>query len=279
MGKVINIEKIADKLKSDLISECKALSSASLASVQFGQASDAQIYIRNQERLAKEVGIDFSLCKFSDKISQKEAIEEIEKLNQDRNIDGIIVNKPFPQNWKPEEIFAAISPKKDIEGINPYNLGRMFYDSSTFISPTVLAVLATIEFLDIDLYGKDITVVGFSTLVGKPLVLLLGQKFATVTVTHIGTYEKQKLPFYINNADLLISAVGKPHFIKGEWIKKDAIVVDVGISKKDSKIVGDVEFEQAIKKASFVSPVPAGVGKLTSIFLFKNLVKAKKICN
>ncbi|MCF7888356.1 MAG: bifunctional 5,10-methylenetetrahydrofolate dehydrogenase/5,10-methenyltetrahydrofolate cyclohydrolase, partial [Candidatus Omnitrophica bacterium] len=144
---------------------------------------------------------------------------------------------------------------------------------------TVLAVLATIESLDIDLYGKDITVVGFSTLIGKPLVLLLGQKFATVTITHIATYQKQRLPFYIKNADLLISAVGKPHFIKGEWIKKGAIVIDVGVSKKGSKVVGDIEFEQAIKKASFISPVPAGIGKLTSLFLFKNLLKAKKLCS
>lgn len=279
MGKVINIEKITSALKNDLIAESKALSPVSLASLQIGQAPDAQIYIKNQKRVAKEVGIDFSLRKLSDKIKQKEAIKVIEKLNQDNNIDGIIVNKPFPHTWETKEIFSAISPEKDIEGVSPYNLGRMFYNDLTFVSPTVLATLATIESLDIDLYGKDITVVGFSTLIGKPLVLLLGQKFATVTITHIATYQKERLPFYIKNADLLISAVGKPHFIKGEWIKKGAIVIDVGISKKGSKVVGDIEFEQAIKKASFISPVPAGIGKLTSLFLFKNLLKAKKLCS
>jgi methylenetetrahydrofolate dehydrogenase (NADP+)/methenyltetrahydrofolate cyclohydrolase len=279
MGKVINTEEITNRLKSDLIAESKTLPLVSLASLQIGQSPDAQIYIKNQKRVAKEIGIDFSLYKLSDKIKQKEVIKVIEKLNQDNNVDGIIVNKPFPSNWETKEIFSAISPEKDIEGVSPYNLGRMFYNDLTFVSPTVLAVLATIESLDIDLYGKDITVVGFSTLIGKPLVLLLGQKFATVTITHIATYQKQRLPFYIKNADLLISAVGKPHFIKGEWIKKGAIVIDVGVSKKGSKVVGDIEFEQATKKASFISPVPAGIGKLTSLFLFKNLLKAKKLCN
>ncbi|MCF7887928.1 MAG: bifunctional 5,10-methylenetetrahydrofolate dehydrogenase/5,10-methenyltetrahydrofolate cyclohydrolase, partial [Candidatus Omnitrophica bacterium] len=273
MGKIINIEEITNRLKSDLIAENKTLSPVSLASLQIGQAPDAQIYIKNQKRVAKEIGIDFSLYKLSDKIKQKEVIKVIEKLNQDNNVDGIILNKPFPSSWETKEIFSVISPEKDIEGVSPYNLGRMFYNDLTFVSPTVLAVLATIESLDIDLYGKDITVVGFSTLIGKPLVLLLGQKFATVTITHIATYQKQRLPFYIKNADLLISAVGKPHFIKGEWIKKGAIVIDVGVSKKGSKVVGDIEFEQAIKKASFISPVPAGIGKLTSLFLFKNLLK------
>ncbi|MCF7873815.1 MAG: bifunctional 5,10-methylenetetrahydrofolate dehydrogenase/5,10-methenyltetrahydrofolate cyclohydrolase [Candidatus Omnitrophica bacterium] len=279
MGKIIDIEKIASSLKNELIAKSKALPPVSLASLQFGQSPDAEIYIKSQKRLAKEVGVDFSLYQLSDKISQQEATNKIKELNQDKNIDGIIVNKPFPEGWKPEEIFAAILPVKDIEGVSPHNLGRMFYDSLTFTSPTVLAVLAVIESLNVDLYGKDVTVVGFSTLIGKPLVLLLGQKFATVTVTHIATYQKQKLPFYIKNADLLISAVGKPHFIKGEWIKEGAVVVDVGISKKDSKIVGDIDFEPAIKKAAFVSPVPAGVGRLTSLFLFKNLFKAKKICS
>jgi methylenetetrahydrofolate dehydrogenase (NADP+) / methenyltetrahydrofolate cyclohydrolase len=279
MGKIIDIEKITSVLKNDLIAESKALFPVALASLQIGQAPDAQIYIKNQKRVAKEIGINFSFCKLSEQAKQKEAVKVIEKLNQDKNIDGIIVNKPFPGNWQTKKIFSAISPEKDIEGVNPYNLGRMFYNDLTFVSPTVLAVLATIDSLGIDLYGKDITVVGFSTLIGKPLVLLLGQKFATVTITHIATYQKQKLPFYVNNADLLISAVGKPHFIKGEWIKKGAIVIDVGISKKGSKVVGDVEFEQAIKKASFISPVPAGIGKLTSLFLFKNLLKAKKLCS
>ncbi len=276
MGKIIDIKIISDKLEAELITQRKSFPFLSLASFQVGQAPDAEIYIQNQKKLAEKIGIDFSLFRLSGQTSQGEAIEEIEKLNRDKSVDGIIVNKPFPEKWKPEEVFAAILPKKDIEGVSPYNLGRMFYNDFAFLSPTVSAIFAIIGFLGIDLYGKNVTVVGFSTLIGKPLVLLLGQKFATVSLTHIATYQKQKLPFYIENADLLISAVGKPHFIKAKWIKKGSVLIDVGISKKDAKVVGDIELEPALKKASYISPVPGGVGRLTTLFLFKNLFKAKK---
>ncbi len=276
MGKIIDIEQIASKLKSDLILTGKKISGATLASVQIGKAAASEIYIKNQAKLAKQIGVNFLLQELPVTKTEEETIDRIKKINKDTDIDGVIINKPFPEGWKPDRIFAAIAPQKDVEGLNPYNLGRIFYDQLAFISPTVLAVLETIKFADIQLYGKDVTVVGFSTLIGKPLVLLLAKKFATVTVTHIATYEKQKLPFYIKNADLLISAVGKPHFIKTEWIKKGAMVIDVGISKKDSKIVGDVDFKEAAEKVSLISPVPGGVGKLTSLFLFKNLLKAKQ---
>lgn len=279
MGKIINIEQIANKLKDDLILASKKISGAALASLQIGKTAASEIYIKNQVKLAKQIGVNFLLHELPATITKEETIDRVKKINNDKRIDGMIVNKPFPQSWEPERIFAAIAPQKDVEGLNPYNLGRIFYDQLAFISPTVLAVLEIIKFADIQLYGKDVTVVGFSTLIGKPLVLLLAKKFATVTVTHIATYEKRKLPFYVNNADLLISAVGKPHFIKTEWIKKGAIVIDVGISKKDSKIVGDVNSKEAVEKVSLISPVPGGVGKLTSLFLFKNLFKAKELCN
>jgi methylenetetrahydrofolate dehydrogenase (NADP+)/methenyltetrahydrofolate cyclohydrolase len=279
MGKIINIEKIADRLEEELMREVKKMPDLSLASLRFGQAPDAQIYVNSQMKLAKKIGVDFFLHNASDQLSEEEAVGEVKKLNQNKEVKGIIVNKPFPKEWKPEEIFSAILPQKDIEGVSPYNLGKMIYGDLTFVSPTVLAVFEIINSLKIDLYGKNVTVVGFSTLIGKPLVLLLGQRFATVSLTHIATYQKEKLPFYVKNADLLISAVGKPHFIKAEWIKDGAVVIDVGISKKESKIVGDVEFEPAVKKTAFISPVPGGVGRLTSLFLFKNLVKAGKLCN
>ncbi len=128
----------------------------------------------------------------------------------------------------------------------------------------------------IDLYGKQVTIVGFSTLIGKPLALILGRKLASVAIAHIGTYESGKLPFYVKNSDIVVSAVGKPHIIKGQWIKKGAVVIDVGIGEFKGKVVGDVEFEKAKKKAAFITPVPGGVGKLTSLFLFKNLIDAFK---
>jgi methylenetetrahydrofolate dehydrogenase (NADP+)/methenyltetrahydrofolate cyclohydrolase len=158
--------------------------------------------------------------------------------------------------------------------MNPYNLGLLFIGEPLFISPTVLSALEFIKMTGVKLYGKDVTIVGFSTLIGKPLALILGRRFATVSITHIATSESKHLPFYVKNADIVISAVGVPNLIKGTWLKKGVIAIDVGIGRKNSKIVGDIEFEGAKEKAAFITPVPGGVGKLTSLFLFNNLIDA-----
>jgi methylenetetrahydrofolate dehydrogenase (NADP+)/methenyltetrahydrofolate cyclohydrolase len=160
--------------------------------------------------------------------------------------------------------------------MNPYNLGLLFIGEPLFISPTVLSILEFLKMTGVDLYGKQVTIVGFSTLIGKPLALILGRKFATVSIAHIATYETKLLPVYIKNADIVISAVGQPHLIKGNWVKDKAIVIDVGIGKKGARVVGDIEFAQASLKASYISPVPGGIGKLTPIYLFKNLIAAYK---
>ncbi len=273
MGKIINVDSIAAKLERELANKSRNLSSASLVSVQVGEAPDAEVYVKNQKKIAESIGINFNLCRFPAQAKQEELIAQVEKFNCDESVKGIIINRPLPTDWKISEVFSAINPNKDVEGVSPYNLGRIFYGDFYFISPTVLSVLAILDFLDTNLCGRDLTVVGFSSLIGMPLTLLLGQKLATVSATHIGTYQKEKLPFYVKNADVLITAVGKPHFIKAEWIKQGAIVVDVGISKKNAKIVGDVEFEEALPKVSWITPVPGGVGKLTSLFLFQNLLQ------
>ncbi len=202
--------------------------------------------------------------------------KEFYNKNKNKKITGIVDNTPFPSNFTEELIFSTIDHKKDIEGMNPYNLGLLFVGEPLFVSPTVLSILEFIKMSGIDLYGKQVTIVGFSTLIGKPLTLILGRKLATVTITHIGTYESGKLPFYIKNSDIVVSAVGKPHIIKGEWIKKGAVVIDVGIGEFNGKVVGDIEFEKAKRRAAFITPVPGGVGKLTSLFLFKNLIDAYK---
>lgn len=276
MAKILEAKEIYDILKERLKARLKSTPTLTLASVSIGKNYSSQVYRASQRRLAESLGVKYLSLELPQNISIKDALTKIESLNKNKKITGIVANKPFPSNFTEELIFSTIDHKKDIEGMNPYNLGLLFVGEPLFVSPTVLSILEFIKMSGIDLYGKQVTIVGFSTLIGKPLTLILGRKLATVTITHIGTYESGKLPFYIKNSDIVVSAVGKPHIIKGEWIKKGSVVIDVGIGQFNGKVVGDIEFEKAKRKASFITPVPGGVGKLTSLFLFKNLIDAYK---
>jgi methylenetetrahydrofolate dehydrogenase (NADP+)/methenyltetrahydrofolate cyclohydrolase len=277
MAKVLKAEAIYGKLKRELKGQISSLGQLTLASLSIGKSYSRDVYLSAQKKLAYELGVNYIPLTLDAGISLKETVEKIAELNKNKKITAIVANKPFPEGFNEEAIFCAIDFKKDIEGMNPYNLGYLFIGEPKFISPTVLSVLEFLKMTKINLYGKEVTIVGFSSLIGKPLALLLGRKFATVNITHIATYEHKRLQFYVRNADILISAVGKPNFIKGKWIKNGAAVIDVGIGSKDGKIVGDVDFENAKTKAAFITPVPGGIGKLTSLFLFQNLVKAYKI--
>jgi len=259
-----------------------------LASVEVGKDDSAKAYRHSQEKVAEELGIKYQPIDLKPDISFGEFQSEIQKLNEDKNITGIIINKPFPFENE-ENVFSLIDEDKDVEGVNPANLGKLFMGNKSIadvtsdepnavlIPPTVRSILdVLVSSGNKEVYGKKVTLVGFSSIIGKPLALILANSFATVSITHIGTYEKGDLADYVKTADILISAVGKPELIKGEWIKQDAVVIDVGTSKKEERIVGDVEFEKASKKASFITPVPGGVGKLTTIFLYHNLVLAHR---
>ena len=276
MAKILEAKEIYDILKERLKVRLKSTPALTLASVSIGKNYSSQVYRHSQKRLAESLGVKYLSLELPQNISIKDALTKIESLNKNKKITGIVANKPFPSNFTEEIVFSAIDYKKDIEGMNPYNLGLLFVGEPLFISPTVLSILEFIKMSGVDLYGKQVTIVGFSTLIGKPLALILGRKLATVTIAHIGTYESGKLPSYIKNSDIVVSAVGKPHIIKGEWIKKGAVVIDVGIGEFNGKVVGDIEFEKAKRRAAFITPVPGGVGKLTSLFLFKNLIDAYK---
>lgn len=280
MGKIFDVGKIYQDLKEKLKRKvAKIKKPLCLASLITTKDESLKIYLSMQERLAKEMNIRYLPIEFNGKVSLKKIIEKIEILNKDDNITGIILNKPLPKNLKESLINFAIAVHKDIEGINPYNLGMLCIGRPIFIPPTVLSILEILKSIDVKIYGKDITLVGFSTIIGKPLALILGEKFATVNITHIGTFQANRLPFYIRQADILITAVGKPRIIKGKWIKKGAVVIDVGIAKDGKRIVGDVEFDEAVRVASYITAVPGGVGKLTPLFLFSNLLKAAEIKN
>ena len=287
MAVIVDIEKIYQTKKANLKKKIESLSEKlCLASVAVGQDDSAEAYRHSQEKTANELGIEFRPIDLKPDITFEDFKSEIEKLNKDKSITGIIINKPFPFESQ-EDVFSLINEDKDVEGVNPANLGKLFLGSrgivdaiseteeAMLLPPTVKSILNILALDSVDIYGKKATIVGFSSIIGKPLSLILANSFATVSIAHIGTYEKGDLAAYVKTADILISAVGKPGLIKGEWIKQGAIVIDVGTSKKGNEIIGDVEFKQASKKASLITPVPGGVGKLTTIFLYHNLILAQ----
>jgi methylenetetrahydrofolate dehydrogenase (NADP+)/methenyltetrahydrofolate cyclohydrolase len=234
------------------------------------------LYLKAQERLAKKLNIDFRPYSFKKNTKASTLVRRIKELNRNKSVQGVIINKPLPLKGSEYALFCALAPTKDIEGITPYNLGMIFLKQPCFLPPTVLSVLEIIKISGVDLWGKDTVIVGFSTHIGKPLSILLADQFSSVSITHIATFQKKKLACYIKNADVVISCVGKPFLIKGDWIKKRSLIIDVGIAKYKGTVCGDVEFEAAREKAAYITPVPGGVGLLTKLFLFKNLLKAKK---
>lgn len=277
--KVLDASQVYERIKSQIEEQVKLLSPLTLASLVIGKNYSSDVYRSFQEKTATQLGIEYLRIEMDEDVSLKDVLAKIDSLNKDEKITGIVANKPFPKEFLEDDIFAAISPDKDVEGLNPYNLGKLFTPHAALISPTVLSILEFLKLSQIKLYGKEAVIVGFSTLIGKPLALLLAKEFATVTITHIATYEAGALASHVGRADIVVSAVGISDLIKGEWIKKGAVVIDVGVASRDGKMAGDIEFEEAKKRAAFITPVKGGVGKLTSIFLFYNLVKLAGLKN
>lgn len=278
MAQLLEGKIISERIKKQIKEEISKLNlKPVLASIQVGENPAVSVYIKSQKRLCEELGIDYQLHKLDSQISEISLIEFIQKLNLDRAINGLILQMPLPKHIDYKKITQYIEPKKDVEGLHPENMGKIIFGKAKILPCTAQAVMELLKEIQIDLYGKEVVIVGHSEIVGKPLSLLLLDKFATVTVCHIGTYEAGKLEEHVKKAEVLIVAVGKAGLIKGDWIKEGAIVIDVGINKVGDKIVGDVEFETASKRASFITPVPGGVGPLTTTMLMRNLVEAVKI--
>ena len=276
-GKII-AEKIKENIKKEIESfKQKYKISPRLASIQIGDDPGSEIYIKSQQKNAAVLGIEFDLCKLDPKITQDKLIAYLEKLNQDKNVNGIIIQMPVPPQINSKEISIFIDPKKDVEGMHPENVGQAIFGKMRIGSCTALAVMELIKSTGVDLYGKEVAVVGHSEIVGKPVSLLLLDKLATTTICHIGTGQRGYLPTHVKRAEILVVAVGKAGIIHGEWIKEDSIVIDVGINRVDGKIVGDVEFDKAKERASYITPVPGGVGPLTVTMLMRNLVEAVKL--
>lgn len=281
-AKILEGKPLALKLKEEIKKEVAQLADKlgkkpTLAALEVGDNQAAGVYFRSQEKTALELGIEYKHLKLSADVGQDEFFAFVDSLNSDKNISAIFIQMPLPKQIDCRLLPKHISPIKDAEGMHPENLGRLFFGKANLIPCTAASVMELLKATGINLYGKEAVIVGHSEIVGKPLSLLLLEQFATVSVCHIATGERGLVSDYVKRAEVLIVAVGKANLIKGSWIKEGAIVVDVGINKLGDKIVGDVEFEEASMRASWITPVPGGVGPLTVTMLMRNLVEAAKL--
>lgn len=272
---------IADKLKRVIAADVAAIRAKSsrrpkLVAVQIGENVSSSVYARNQRKTAEEIGIDYELKMLSHGTSQAQAETIIRTLDSDKSVSAIILQMPVPDGIDAGRLMGAISPEKDAEGMHPQNIGKVLLGGYSIGPCTAMAVMAILESTGIDFYAKEAVVVGHSEIVGKPIALMLLNKFATTTVCHIATGERGVLPEHVKSAEILVVSVGKAGIVKGDWIRPGAIVVDVGINRVLGKITGDVEFEAARGRASFITPVPGGVGALTTMMLMKNTVELFK---
>lgn len=279
-GKLI-ASQIRQEIKQEIANlEKKYHTRPGLAVILIGDDPASKIYVRNKEKACQEVGIDSEEYLLSSEIPQRELFQLIDELNKKPNIQGILVQLPLPKGFDKEEILSRISPAKDVDGFNPVNLGRLFAGSPRFIPCTPLGIMELLNRQGVGVDGKQAVVIGRSLLVGRPTAWLLIQKHATVTICHTHTKNLAQLT---RQADIVIAACGRPGLIKAEMIKEGAVVIDVGInrvpdpsSEKGYRLKGDVVFEEVVKKASLITPVPGGVGPMTIAMLLKNTLKAYK---
>ncbi|MFC1593106.1 bifunctional 5,10-methylenetetrahydrofolate dehydrogenase/5,10-methenyltetrahydrofolate cyclohydrolase [Candidatus Omnitrophota bacterium] len=275
--KLLEGKPIAAKIKEDLKKQIEELKlKPVLASIQVGENAGAEAYAKSQKKTAENLGIEYRFHKLAQETKEQELIDLIEQLNQNNDVNGIILQMPLPAHIDYKKMSSFILPGKDAEGMHPANLGKIAFGKAKILPCTPAAVMELLKETGIDLYGKETIIVGHSEIVGKPLSLLLLEKFATVTVCHIGTSDAGKLEEHIGRAEILIVAVGRAGLIKGQWVKPGAVVIDVGINRVEGKIVGDVEFDQASNRAAWITPVPGGVGPLTVTMLMRNVVEAAK---
>lgn len=278
-AKILDGKLLAAQLKERLIEEIKQLRSCvreipRVFSITVGNDPASLSYAASQQKTAQSLGIHYELQNFKADSPQEDVLKLIEELNSYDHVHGIIVNKPLAGHMNFKTIINAIAPYKDIEGMNLTNFGLLLMGEEGIFPCTPAAALELLKSAKVSLKGKHAVVIGRSEIVGKPVALLLLREDMTVTICHSKTID---LPGLMHEADVVIAALGKPGFVKGEWIKKDAIVIDVGINQVGGKITGDVDFASACQKASYITPVPGGVGPVTAVMLMNNAVKAFKL--
>ena len=277
MNNIIDGVKTSSVLRSNLKEEIKKNNlTPSLAVIQIGDNKASDIYVRNKKRACEEVGIKFINTKFPETISEDAVIDEIKRLNDDISINGIIVQLPLPKSFDEGKIINNISPLKDVDGLTYQNVGNLTLENDCLVSCTPLAVMELLNIYNVELEGKNVCIVGRSNLVGKPLIQLLLNKNATVSICHS---KSKDIKEYTKMADVLIVAAGHPNLITKDMVKEKSVVIDVGINKENDSLCGDVSFNEVSKKVKLITPVPGGVGPMTVALLLKNVVKAYKVQN
>jgi methylenetetrahydrofolate dehydrogenase (NADP+)/methenyltetrahydrofolate cyclohydrolase len=286
---ILDGKKVSEDIKNEIAAEVQKMKDNGekvphLAAIIVGNDGASLTYVGSKVKACERVGFESTLVKMPSTTSETELLKKIKELNQDDNIDGFIVQLPLPKQIDTQNIIMSIDPSKDVDGFHPENFGKMALDMTTFIPATPFGILELLERYNVATEGKHTVVIGRSHIVGRPMSILMGRKGfpgnSTVTLTHSHTKNINQIT---SQADIIITALGVPNYLKAEMIKDDAVIIDVGItrvidetSEKGYRITGDVDFEMVSKKASFITPVPGGVGPMTIAMLLKNTLLARE---
>ena len=281
MYKLIDGKELATKVRAELKVECDKIKKAGitpkLAVILVGNDGASKVYVRNKSRACQEIGIEFEEILLDDSITMEKLLSIIEELNNRKDINGILLQSPIPKNMNIQEAFEKIDYKKDVDGFNPINMGKLMTGKNLFTSCTPYGIIKMLEEYNITIEGANAVIIGRSNIVGKPLMQCLLNKNATVTICHSKTKNLEEIT---KTADILISAVGKINLVTENMVKEGAVVIDVGINRDaNGKLAGDVDFNNVKEKASYITPVPGGVGPMTIAMLMNNVIKACKIQN
>ena len=267
-------EVLREEIKKEIISiKNKTNKSPTLTVILVGDFAPSQIYVKNKEKISKEVGINSNVIKYPKDVSEEEILKKIKELNNDKNVSGILVQLPLPDQISKEKVINLIDPLKDVDGFSPINAGNLASGYNAIVPCTPLGCLLLLKKVEKNLSGKHAVIIGRSNLNGKPLAQLLLKENCTVTITHSKT---KNLKEECLKADILIAAVGVANLVKKDWVKSGSVIIDVGINKQGDKIVGDVNFEEVKDKVKAITPVPGGVGPMTIACLLKNTLECFK---
>jgi methylenetetrahydrofolate dehydrogenase (NADP+)/methenyltetrahydrofolate cyclohydrolase len=286
---LIDGKKVSEKIKAEIAREVKSIKKNGgkiphLAAVLVGHDGGSETYVNSKMKDCEQVGFKSTLVRFENEVPEKELLNKISALNADADIDGFIVQLPLPKHISEQKIIEAIDPRKDVDGFHPVNIGRVVIGLPAYVSATPAGIMALIEYYKIETAGKYCVVIGRSNIVGRPLSILLSQKSypgdCTVTVCHSKTPD---IPELTSKADIIIAAIGRPEFLKGNMVKEGVVVIDVGTTRVKSdtaksgfKLLGDVKFDEVSPKCSYITPVPGGVGPMTRVSLLRNTLLAAK---
>ena len=273
---ILDGKKLSNEIIEELKVRCDELKEKGIkpkfAVIMVGNDKASQIYVKNKRKACERIGIECVECFLDENIQQKELIDKIKELNSDNTIHGILLQSPIPKHLNINEAFETISPKKDVDGFNPTNVGKLCLNQNTFVSCTPFGIIKLLDKYGIDLAGKKVTIIGRSNIVGKPMALLMLRENATVTIAHSRTKNLKEI---CKRADILIVAIGKPKMVNADYVKEGAVVIDVGINRdENNKLCGDVDYDSVFPVCEAITPVPGGVGPMTIAMLLHNCVSS-----